>query len=117
MHHFHLQNPNDFPQWDARLTWLMDNQPDRLRAMFKTPKDLMKHLDEQTAHAVWAEMREKKAGTPEDAAREISLSMVAPADGPELTSESPPEPMPMEERKKYRTWAGSLPDRTHRTTV
>ena len=117
MHHFHLQNPNDFPQWDARLTWLMDNQPDRLRAMFKKPKELMKHLDEQTAHAMWAEHREKKAGTPEDVAREISMAMVAPADGPELASENPPEPMPMEEREKYRDWADSLHDRTHRTTV
>lgn len=113
----HLKNPDEYPQWNARLTWLMDNQPDRLRKMFKKPKELMEYLDEQTARAVWAEHLEKKAGTPDDVAREISLSMVAPEDGPDLTSENPPEPMPMEERKKYRTWAGSLQDRTHRTTV
>lgn len=108
-----MKNPDAYPQWKARLTWLMDNQPDRLRAMFKKPKELMKHLDEQTARAVWAEMREKKAGTPEDVAREISMAMVAPADEPELNSENPPEPMPTEEREKYRDWADRLTSRTH----
>ena len=108
----HLKDPEMSRYWKAKLIWMMDNEPARTEQMFKTPKMLMTFLDEAAAQAEASEMRQRKAGTPEDAAREIVMSMVAPT--PEAEPESP---LPDAKRRMILTWADRLPDRTHVTTV
>lgn len=108
----HLKNPDALPYWKAKLVWMMDNEPERLQQMFRAPKELMAYLDEQTARAAAAEMRETKAGTPKDVAQEIAMSLVAPE--PE---EYPEIQMPEAQRRMMLAWADRIPERTHVTTV
>lgn len=109
---FHLKDPEMSRYWKAKLIWLMDNEPARAEQMFKTPKKLMTYLDEAAAQAEASEMRQVKAGTPRDAAREIVMSMVAP-----MPETWPDSPLPEAKRRMMLTWADRLPDRTHVTTV
>ena len=121
-----LTDPDRMWDWKAHLTWLLENYPQETWEAFQTnPDGLKEAIDRKTLQSSNVLARLKARDLPEDAIQEAMLAVVAPSDGPALTADSPPEPLPP--RKESRIWAWwenlpprkitVLPDGTYRETI
>jgi hypothetical protein len=96
-----IENPESDPMFEARLVWLLDNQPQRVAKLFReSPGKLKAELVSNLQLASLELQRLRLKGEARDLAEEkVFGRIVAPADGPALSS-NPPKPLPDEEREK-----------------
>ena len=107
-----LTDPDRMWDWKAHLTWLLENKPLETWEDFQTnPDGLKETIDRKTLQSrrVWDRLKEQKA--PEDAIQEAMLAVVAPSDGPALSAENPPEPLPRQKESRIWAWWENLPPR------
>lgn len=96
-----IENPESDPMYEARLVWLLDNQPQRVAKLFQeNPEKLKAELLQNLQLASLELQRLRLKGEARDLAEEKVLGLVvAPADGPALSS-NPPKPLPENDREK-----------------
>lgn len=96
-----IEEPQSDPMYEARLVWLLDNQPQRVAKLFReNPEKLKAELLQNLQLASLELQRLILKGEPRDLAEEKVLGLVvAPADGPALSSK-PPRPLPESDREK-----------------
>lgn len=87
----------------AHLDWMFENEPHLVLSLAKQGK-LLGHLQRIRDQANKVELGALAAGRPEDEAHEIMLAYLCPPDGPALTQDQPPEPVPYEEQELIMQW-------------
>jgi hypothetical protein len=102
-----IRKPQDFPWWNMRLTFLMDNHPQRLWEWFQKDKPgLMEHLDQMTLKAVHGNNRNLKEGMDEMDSEEILQNLLCPPEEVDLDADQ----LTTEQREIIWQWAEELPD-------
>lgn len=96
-----IEDPQSDPMYESRLIWLLDNEPQRVRRLFKeNPEKLKDELLRNLQVASLEMSRQEMKGEDRDVAEERVLArIVAPPDGPALSS-NPPKPLPDNLRQK-----------------
>lgn len=95
--------PQDSPLWHARLTWMIENEPELVDSLFRN-QQLKTFLDFETAGALRVISALKERGLTEDEAREqVVANLVAPSNGRSMREPEPPK-LPAETLRRISQW-------------
>jgi len=87
---------------EIHLEWMFENQPELVVSLFKEDK-LEDHLQRKLDQAILVEERQKESGLSQQEALQVAVeTILAPADGPALMNDPPPEPVPL--KLQERIW-------------
>lgn len=84
----------------VHLEWMFENQPELVRELHQQGK-LRQHLDQKNQQALrLVDQLKRKRGLSEDEAFDVaSQEVLAPPDGPALSQDPAPEPVPLREQE------------------
>jgi hypothetical protein len=85
----------------VHLEWMFENQPELVRQLHHQGK-LRQHLENQNQAALrLVDKLKSEAGMTEEEAFQAAMeSVLAPADGPAMTQDPAPEPVPLREQEQ-----------------